>query len=65
MNIPRIFDPTTGASNTILKKKLPENEVNEITRDPKDWITDLELLRQNFWKLVVIIDDVEMMTNKL
>ena len=33
--------------------------------DPKDWITDQELLRGNLWKLGVLIDDVLMMTHIL
>ena len=54
-----------GASKTRLRKKISISNLDVVTRDPKDWITVIELLRGNLRKLGVIIDDVEMMTHTL
>ena len=39
-------------------KKIAKRELDGVTRDPQDLITELELLRGNLQILVVIIDDV-------
>ena len=59
------FEPTTGDSKTRLLKKLAKYELNDITRNPKEWITDIELLRVYLQKLDIHIDDSEMMTHIL
>ena len=56
------FQPMTGASKTILCKKCAKSKFNDVTRDPEDWIIEIELFRGNLGKLGVIIDYVEMMT---
>ena len=40
-------------------------ELDYVTRDFEDWITEIELLRGDSQKLGVIIDDIEMMTHIL
>ena len=42
-------------------QKNCKSELDDVTRDQEDCITELELLRGNLRKLVVIIDDVEIM----
>ena len=59
------FHPMTGASNTRLRKKFAKCKLDDVTRDPEEWIYELELLRGDLWKLGVIIDDVKMMTHIL
>ena len=59
------FQPITGASKTKLSKKFEKNELDGVTRDPEDCITDLEWLIWDLQKLGVIVDDVEMMTHIL
>ena len=54
-----------GESKTRLRKTFAKSELYDVTRDPEDWITELELLRGDLRKLVVIIDDMEMMTHIL
>ena len=54
-----------GASKIRLWKKLSKSELDNVTRDPEDWITELELLRGDLRKLGVIIDDVEITTHIL
>ena len=55
----------TVSSNTRLQNKFAKCELDDVTRDPEEWITDLELFRGYLLKLGVIIDDVEMMTQIL
>ena len=57
--------PTTGASNKRICKKFVKIELDDVTRDPEDWITKLKLLSGDQWKLGVNIDDVGMMTHIL
>ena len=42
---------------TRLRNKSAESELDDVTRDPEDCITELELLRGCLLTLVVIIDD--------
>ena len=53
------FQPMAGASKTRLWKKFANCELDDVTWDPEDWITELELLRGNLRKLGFIIDDVQ------
>ena len=55
----------SGASKTIICKKFAKSELDDVTREPEDWINKLELLRGNLRKLGVMIDDVEVMTHIL
>ena len=52
------FQLIIEASKTILRNKFAISELDGVTRDPEDWITEIELLRGNVRKLGVIIDDV-------
>ena len=35
------FQPTIGASKTRLRKKFAKCELDDVKRDPEDWITEL------------------------
>ena len=52
-----------GASKTRLQKKWSKCKLDDVTRDPEDWITELESLRVKIRKLGVIIDDTEIITH--
>ena len=58
IKLSRKFDPTTGASKTMLHKKFSKY----VTIKPKEWITEIEILRGDLRKLDVQIDYSEMMT---
>ena len=45
-------------SNKRLCNKPSKIELDDVTRDPQDWINELESLRGDLWKLGVIINDV-------
>ena len=55
IKISRKIDPTTDVSKTRIRKKLLKSDLDDVTRDPEDWITKLELLRGSLKKLVVIV----------
>ena len=61
----RKFEPTTGASKTTLRNKFYKCELDDVTRNPKEWITDIELLIVDLQNSDVHIDDSEMMTQIL
>ena len=61
----RKFEPTTGDSNTRLQKKFDKYELYSVTRNPKEGITELKILRGYLWKLNVQFGDIEMMTHIL
>ena len=63
IKISRKIDPTTEVSKTRIRKKLSKSDLDDVTRDPEDWITKLELLRGSLKKMVVIVYCVEMMTH--
>ena len=46
-----------GSPKTTLSKKFSKSELYDVTRDPEDWITDLELFIGYLQTLVVIIED--------
>ena len=56
------FQPMIGASKTIIRRKSAKSVLYDVTRDPEEWISKLELLRGDLRKLGFIIDDVEMVT---
>ena len=65
VNISRKFEPTTGTSKTKLRKIYAMCKLDDVTRDPKEWITEIELFRVDLQNLDVHIDDSEMMTHIL
>ena len=46
-----------------LWKKFSISQLKDVTRDPKDYIADLELLMGDLWKLNANIDDIDMMAH--
>ena len=54
-----------GALNKRICKKFAKTELDDVTRNPKDWIIGIELLRSYVRRLGFIIDDVEIMTHIL
>ena len=56
------FQPMIGASKTIIRRKSAKSVLYDVTRDPEEWISKLELLRGDLRILGFIIDDVEMVT---
>ena len=48
-----------------ITEEIRKTRVRLCQKNPEDWITQLELLRDNLRKLGVIIDDVKMMTHIL
>ena len=61
----RKIEPTTGDSKTRLHKKFAKYKLDNVTRNPKEWIIELELPRGNLQKLDADIDDSEMITHVL
>ena len=57
MKISRKFQPTTGASKTRLRKKFSRCELDNVTRNPEECITELELLRGDEQTLYVHLDN--------
>ena len=54
-----------GVSKKILSNKIAKCEMEDVTRNPKEWITRIKILRGNLRKLDIQIYDSEMMTNIL
>ena len=50
----RKIEPTTGASKTRLRQKFSKYELNNVTRNPKKCITELELLKGDLKNLMYI-----------
>ena len=42
-----------GASKTIPRKKSVKRKLDDVTRDPEDWITEIELIKGYLRKLNV------------
>ena len=59
------FYPTTRDYITRLRKKFAERELDNTTKNPKEWIAKLELIRGYLRNMDVYIDDTEIMTNIL
>ena len=59
----RKFETTTGDFKTIICKKFAKCEIDGVTRNPDEWIIELELVRGDLRKMDVHIDDSY--TNKL
>ena len=53
-----------GASETCLRKKVVKSDLNDVNKDLKGWITELELLWGDSLDLGMKIDD-EIMTHIL
>ena len=58
----RKIDPTTEAYKTILQNELLLFKLDDISRYPKDWITEIKLLRRHLQKLNVYIYNTKTMT---
>ena len=56
-NFNKKFQPMTGVSKTIIQKKFAKCDLDDVTWDPEDWITELELLRGNLknWELLLMM----------
>ena len=63
MKISRNFESTTGASKTRLHKKFGKCKLDEVTRNPEEWIIEIELIRLYLKNTNVHLDDLEMMTH--
>ena len=61
IKLSRQFEPTTGASKTRLHKKFSKLELYDVTRNPKEWITCLELLRGDLQILDVHIGEISVL----
>ena len=57
MKLSRNFDPSTGAFETGVLNKFTKCKLYDVTRNPKEWITELKLLRGDLGKLDVNLDD--------
>ena len=51
------FDPTTGASKTKICDKFANWKLDDVTKKPEEWITELKLLRGDLRKLDIHTDD--------
>ena len=65
MKLSRKFDSTTVASNSILREKFSKCKLDNVTRYPKEWITELKPYRGDLHKFNSHIDDTEMMSHIL
>ena len=56
-NLKEMFEPSTASSKVMLKKEFAQSRLTNPDKDPEEWITELELLRQRLKALKVTIDD--------
>ena len=56
----REYDPITGSYNTVVWKKFSKWELDNITRNPKKLIAEIEILKGDLQKLDVKIVNSEM-----
>ena len=59
------FEPITGVFKKILQKKPSKIGLDYETRNPKDWMTKLELLRGDIQNLNIDIYNREVITHIL
>jgi gag-polypeptide of LTR copia-type len=59
------FEPSTAATKVMLKKQFYSNKLSDAERDPDEWITELELLRQRLKSLKVNVDDEDLVIHIL
>ena len=59
------FEPTTGASKTIIHNKFAEYELYNIARHPEYCITEQKIYREDLEKLNIHIYNMEMITHIL
>ena len=57
MKLPRKSYPTTEASKTILHKKFTNCKLDDVRRNPKEWNTEIKLLRGELQNMDTHIDD--------
>jgi hypothetical protein len=60
-----LFEPSTAATKVTLKKQFYTNKLTDIGRDPDEWVTELELLRQRLKTLGVQVDDEDLVIHIL
>ena len=65
VELSRKFDPAIMASKKILCNKSKKGGIDNITREPKECITQLELLRRYLQKMNVHINNTEIMAHIL
>ena len=59
----RFYAPLFLQNGVMIHNKSTNIELDGVTRDPKYWITELELFRYDLQTFGVNIDDVEIMTH--
>jgi gag-polypeptide of LTR copia-type len=59
------FEPSTAATKDMLKKQFYLNKLSDAGRDPDEWITELEILRQRLKSLKVNVDDEDLVIHIL
>ena len=59
------FSLTTEDPNTRFQKKITKRKIKGITRGPKDYVTNMELLRGYLKTLNININNTEIMTRIL
>ena len=62
IKLSRNFYPTTWDSKKRLHQKFAKCEIDDVTTNPEEWITSIELLRGGLQKLDAQTSDSEMMT---
>ena len=55
--ISRKFEPIAGDYKTRLCNKSSKRELDDVTKNPEEWITELEFIREDLRKLDLHIDD--------
>ena len=55
--ISRKFEPTTEASKTRLRKEFAKYELDDVTINTEEWITNIELLRGDLQKIEAHIEN--------
>jgi hypothetical protein len=59
------FEPSTASTKVMLKKQFYSTKLSDAGRDPDEWITELELLRQRLKSLKVHVDDEDLVIHIL
>ena len=59
----KTIDPTTRDSKKLLWKKFSKYGLDNVTRYPKDWIAELEILRKYLQKIYLHIDNTKTTMN--
>lgn len=59
------FEPSTASTKVILKKQFYASKLSDAEKDPEEWITELELLRQRLKSLKVTVEDEDLVIHIL